>query len=315
MAFDKSGRLWLAWYVLPGNDPGKGIYMVQLNPVTGAAILPVRHAPRSQSITNESLALAMACNAICHVVYHETAADNVLNTGRIVSWAPGQLAPVRVAGSTSSSLGAYIGAAATSAGKIWVAWHDNTGNGTYVAKRGDGNGAGGTARVLGQPPHGLSFSGYAITAAAVGTDQLLVATNFYRGGTDDVWATVARNFDVSGIPNPVVITDPSGAAVVPTKITRTRGRCLPLKLQAYKPATLLAWIYVGKRGKVRLNPRKLIKHYRGPGIQKGCIRLPRKPKGWYKARTFRLVVGFQAGFHPPRGAYTSTHSKRIKIRL
>jgi hypothetical protein len=314
LAFDRSGRLWLAWYVLPGTDAGKGIYLLQLDPTTAAAMPPVIHVPRSQSITNESLSIAMACNAICHVIYHETAADNVLDTGRIVSWAPNQGAPVPVAGVRGVTFGSYLSASATPAGNIWVAWH--TPQDVYYAKRGNSLGAGGSARLLGQPPHTDLSGAFDLTTAPIGNEQLLVATNFSRtSGQFDVWATVARNFDLSGIPNPTVITDPTGAAIVPTKVTKVRGRCLPLKLQAYKPATLLAWIYVGRRGKVRLNPRKLIKHYRGPGIQKGCIRLPREPKGWYKARKFRLVVGFQAGFHPPRGAYTSTHSKLIKIKL
>jgi hypothetical protein len=306
LAYDRSGRLWLAWYVLPSADSGKGIWLEQLDPATGNALAGPYHAPASQTISNDGLAIAMACNATCHVVYFETRPDFILETGRIVSWAPGQAKPVVVASPAAGSIGGSLSAAVTAKGRLWVAWYSTTAKGTYVAKLGDGNGAGGTSRVFGQPAATFADA-HAIDSVAIGEDRLLVATDFLNSSAGHVWANVVRDFDTSGIPNPVVVQDPSGSAIVPKKV-RPHGACLPLKLQAYKPATLTAWLYLGRRGKVRVG-KKLTVKYAAPGVRTVCLRIPKQAKGWYKARRFRLVVGFQA----VGKTHVSTHIGPIRI--
>lgn len=159
LAYDSSGRLWLAWYGSPVTGPG-GIYLLQLDPATGATV-PLgtpQLAPDSASASNDG-PVKLACNSICHVVDSPGK-----STTQIVSWAPGQSAPVTLVNlTTPHAFLSPLAAAAAPDGQVWVVYEQATGTQTTTssalsavadveidARLGDDNGAGGTPTVV--PP-------------------------------------------------------------------------------------------------------------------------------------------------------------------
>ena len=86
MALDSAGHLWIAWY---SNATGAtGMYLQQLDPVTGAPIGAPALAPNSESSNNNSFGANLACAATCRLVYGNSPAAGPANT--IVSWWPGR---------------------------------------------------------------------------------------------------------------------------------------------------------------------------------------------------------------------------------
>ena len=156
LATDSTGRLWLAWDGDSGDGSSSGIYLLQLDPETGASLPTAtpQLAPDSTSASDDGT-LALACNTICHVVYAPGG-----STTQLVSWAPGQATPVTVVDDTAAH--AYViglTAAAASDGQLWVVYegaiasHTTAQTASAVAdvqinsKLEDDNGAGGTATV------------------------------------------------------------------------------------------------------------------------------------------------------------------------
>ena len=93
LAYDRSGRLWIAWYMTPTGSSQTGLYMMQLDPATGAAAGPPLHVPSSDQINQlEEGRPAIACEQICRVVYVQMHGFN----SNLLSWAPGDAAPVLV---------------------------------------------------------------------------------------------------------------------------------------------------------------------------------------------------------------------------
>jgi hypothetical protein len=138
MALDATGHLWIAWY---SNATGAtGVYVQQLDPVTGAPVAPPVQAPVSESSSNNSFGTALACAATCRLVYGNSPAAGPANA--LVSWWPGQAAPTVIANlaGTSQSAGRVVTAAYRGDGRLWVAWWDGT---KYRATLGDAGGAGG----------------------------------------------------------------------------------------------------------------------------------------------------------------------------
>jgi len=119
LATDSTGRLWLAWDGDSGDGSSSGIYLLQLDPETGASLPTAtpQLAPDSTSASDDGT-LALACNTICHVVYAPGG-----STTQLVSWAPGQATPVTVVDDTAAH--AYViglTAAAASDGQLWVVY-------------------------------------------------------------------------------------------------------------------------------------------------------------------------------------------------
>jgi hypothetical protein len=182
---DQRGRVWLAF----SSNSEAGIYMLQLNPQTGAAIGGPQLAPRSAGPQAGQLTNEMACAQICRVVY----VDEDANPAQVLTWAPGEKAAAvafsgRAGGSDQSA--ALPIAAYTADGRLWVGWVNEDG-GMLYAKLGDSTGAGGTPELLRSVPGGGENIPLQTAATAAG-GRLVIATAWERTSTesDTVWATV-----------------------------------------------------------------------------------------------------------------------------
>jgi von Willebrand factor type D domain len=188
LAHDSSGRLWLAWYANTLTQSSSFIFLIQLDPATGAPLpgATAEKVPESDDSFNAAQ-IVLGCNATCHVVYTPATSGNPL--GSLVSWAPGQAPPITVAKAGSGG-GVYLPeAAATPGGRLWIAYADTLRVGDYetVAKLGDDNGAGGTQTTISAPPHaGTPAFGTALVVPA----GLVVAENWYTKKSAAIWATV-----------------------------------------------------------------------------------------------------------------------------
>ena len=200
LATDSSGRLWLAWDGSSGADSSsRGIYLLQLDPATGASLPTAtpQLAPESSN-TPADEAMALACNSICHVVYAPGG-----STTQLVSWAPGQAAPITVVQDTAAHTDVIgLAAAAAANGQLWAVYETASGSTTGTqatpaianvqinAKLGDDNGAGGTATVLPAAVAGAAaYNGRALATA----DGLVIAADWLTTTTPPtggVWATV-----------------------------------------------------------------------------------------------------------------------------
>jgi hypothetical protein len=188
LAYDTSGRLWLAWYGLPVSTAGTGVYLEQLNPASGAPVpgATPQLAPDSTNTAN-SQTMRLACNSICHVIYQPGSSKTEL-----VSWAPGQAAPVTVVAiDTPHAFMSIIGAAAAPDGHLWVVYmYADSSTEHIIARLGDDNGAGGTATMLSPPTSG----GFAYNGATLDTSQgLVLAVNFapsIKDTTSALWGAV-----------------------------------------------------------------------------------------------------------------------------
>ena len=65
---DTSGRLWIGWYVISLTPGVSGDYMMQLDPMTGAALEPPAEAPDSGGPNGDGV-VALACAAQCRLIY------------------------------------------------------------------------------------------------------------------------------------------------------------------------------------------------------------------------------------------------------
>jgi len=113
------------------------LFLIQLDPATGAPLpgATAEKVPESDDSFNAAQ-IVLGCNATCHVVYTPATSRNPL--GSLVSWAPGQAAPITVAKAGSGG-GVYLPeAAATPGGRLWIAYADTLRVGAYetVAKLG-----------------------------------------------------------------------------------------------------------------------------------------------------------------------------------
>ena len=150
IAYDRSGRLWLAWYVL-GDSSTTGLYMLQLDPATGAAAggATTQHAPGSRAGSTGG-GPVLACGQTCRLVYRAETPDGGIGRS-LVSWAPGEAAPTTITADPASPL--LLGAAAAPDGRLWTAWFDDE-TGLVSAKLGDDAGAGGETVLVRAPGQG-----------------------------------------------------------------------------------------------------------------------------------------------------------------
>lgn len=183
LEYDSTGRLWLAWYVLANNDAQNGIYVMQLDPATGAAAGPATQVPDSGSIDNEGPSLALACSQACRVIYE----SRVGSIDNIVSWAPGEVGPTTVFDGRGQSVRNEVVARASD-GRVWVTWTD-VGAERMYAKLGDARGAGGTVVQLPVPP---GFTTAEHSSAATAGESLVLESNWLAGAATAVWATVVN---------------------------------------------------------------------------------------------------------------------------
>jgi hypothetical protein len=184
---DAGGRLWLAWSTLSQTPGAAGMYIMQLDPQTGAAAGPEMRAPNSDQGTQQGLRPAMACAQVCRLLY----ATNLSTPNLILSWAPGEAAPTTalsglIAG--KQQLISAVAAAYTADGRLWISWADDSGKHRY-AKLGDALGVGGNVIQL-QDVSGFDQPGETV-ATTVGS-LLVLATHWASGVSSmaGVWATV-----------------------------------------------------------------------------------------------------------------------------
>ncbi|CAN0498694.1 unnamed protein product, partial [Phaeothamnion confervicola] len=170
---DGLGALWTAWY---SNSTGAtGLYVAQLDPVTGVPLAPAQLVPGSTTQIND-LRPGLACRpaaAGCRVVF----STGPITEPRLASWAPGEAVatPIVAGGARIGAPNARYAAAFRADGRLWVAWHEEgsaRATGYYVALT-DTSGRRGTATAVGAPP-GSSIIDYDIQALPVGSDVLLV---------------------------------------------------------------------------------------------------------------------------------------------
>jgi hypothetical protein len=172
---DASGRAWLAWYVFSESGAAGGLYMMQLNPQTGASAAPAVHVPDTNGEEPAyGLRIGLACAQICRIIYDPESDSSAIDT-----WAPGD-------GQPQKAFSGLIGdqrqgpenpqAVYTSDGRLWVEWTDTESNRMY-AELGDSRGAGGTPielqKVRGYPTPGdgaLATTGDRLAVAGTWTD-------------------------------------------------------------------------------------------------------------------------------------------------
>jgi len=182
LAHDRSGRLWMAWYELANNPDQSGLYLVQLDP-TGDGVAPgasPQLAPDSQTSDNLTAQPALACSAVCRLVYEDTHTPTQLD-----SWSPGQARPTEIARDSrrfSDPTAAY-----TADGRLWVTWGEPHSD-ALLAKLGDATGAGGSP-ILAQTPPGYATA--LNTASTVDRTQLVLVTNWQTGGNAPTTAVFA----------------------------------------------------------------------------------------------------------------------------
>ena len=78
---DGQGRYWLSWSNSYGGT--EGVYVLQIDPASGAPIGDAQKAPQSEYYINGRGQAALACRKTCRIVYHDPSGSKLL------SWAPG----------------------------------------------------------------------------------------------------------------------------------------------------------------------------------------------------------------------------------
>jgi hypothetical protein len=328
MALDSAGHLWIAWY---SNATGAtGIYVQQLDPLTGAPAGAPTLAPSSESSNNNSFVVNLVCAASCRVLYGNSPAAGPSNT--IVSWWPGQGAPTTIANlaATGQSAGRVLASAYRADGRLWVAWFDGK---TYRATLGDANGAGGEIQDAGVPK-GTEGGAYGLDGIAVG-DNFLLAANYAWNATSSLpfaifVNTVAPPAPVTKAPGPRDVSLQPG----PGKTFRIQVQyTLPKACTTGAPCTLKAELRTrdGRRlyavtplpgdGKVVLGTRPRVVVPKG---KKGKIRFyvavsksqllkaPFSTEGGSRVAETRLRV-----WYTPKGAKQalSVRDGRIKVSI
>ncbi len=275
---DGTGRVWLAWY---SNATGNiGIFLLQLDPATGAPIGSPQKAPQSESPANNGFHLALACNAsACRIVYGaQTAATAPL---RLASWSPGEAAPTNVGGAKSLSLGLPLTAAYRADGRLWVAWYDpGTTRGSYAAKLGNAKGAGGTVQDLGRPAGAAFLDDRNLDSVVVGTDLVLVGTVVTPATRASLWTTYVQD-PATIIENPRTIRNGPATITAPRRISigkLRKSKCVNVKVSVTEAARVLVQIYSGPKSR-RLFGEKIVA-FPGAGTRYVCVKVP------FRAKTF-----------------------------
>ena len=184
LGHDAAGRYWLTWS--NGATDHVGVYLLQIDPVTGQPIGNAALAPSSSTPFNGEGRIALACGSTCRVLFHE--ADAQGNTvPKLGVWGVGDAAVTTVSGPVQPN--AFITAAQAPSGGMWIAWHED-GTPAYHVELASAAGAGGTDKTIGQPTsNGLPVQNAAM--ADPGGDLVFVTNWLDTGpGTDAMWARV-----------------------------------------------------------------------------------------------------------------------------
>jgi hypothetical protein len=181
LAYDHSGRLWLAWYAAANDQAHSGLYLLQLDPATGEPLAGVTPFLAPLSYSSNTPRLGLACAATCRLVY----IDSSSHGHRVLSWEPGDHAPTTVATSPTGDFQTPT-AGYRSDRRLWVAWADRSTT-RIDAKLGDTNGAGGTQLSI-RPPAG-AIQPTDLESIVTG-GQLALTSSWLTSGGSSQWATI-----------------------------------------------------------------------------------------------------------------------------
>jgi hypothetical protein len=181
LAYDATGRLWLAWGQL-ADDADSGIYMLQLDPATGGPLsgATALRAPSSASANTDEGPVGMACTASCAVLYRQGTSASA-SPPTLVAWAPGLAQPVVVVPRGDDPR--VLAAAVHPDGQVWTVWKE-LGNTLIHVKLGSG-----AARRI-PAPGSASTALSAVAAVDVGGALVLVARTVETDNTHGIWAAV-----------------------------------------------------------------------------------------------------------------------------
>ncbi len=300
---DAAGGVWVAWYSNATNNVG--VYVQALDSNTGAPVGTPAKAPQSETVSNGTQRIAIVPNPTgpgVRLVYGaETGAGAKL---RLVSWAPGEAAPVTIAQPNPTGLNLYVTAARRADGRLWAAWYDGgTSSATagYVAKLGDARGAGGTAVDLGQPPRTVNSG--PITSAALGNDLLVTPTVDTGQSRPAVWADVTPPVV---IPNPRTIRSGPATVVAPKRASigaLKKGKCVNVVVTVTKPSRVLVTIFSGTKS-IRIFGQARVSFRTAPAARIVCVRVP------FRAHTFDVRTPGKIAIATKRGDKPATVTTR-----
>jgi hypothetical protein len=182
LGLDRRGHLWLAWF--SNATAHAGIYLVQLDPASGAPLGRPVKAPESNDGWNANHRVVLVCAASCRLVYwllHLPAQGAPVPS--IASWWPGEAQPTPIARLIPTAVTIpSLTAAYRSDGRLWVAWYDARGYPSqppgvgYYASLGNGRGAGGKPFFIGQPPPvAPGADSHALESIAIGKNLVLAS--------------------------------------------------------------------------------------------------------------------------------------------
>lgn len=296
---DGSGRVWLAWY---SNVSGNvGIYMVQLDPATAAAIGTPVKAPESQSPANNGFHLALACNAapggVCRIVYGAQASPTA--NLRLASWSPGEAAATTI-GTPSLSLGLPLAAAYRADGRLWVAWFDS-GTGSqkhgYAAKLGSATGGGGTVQRIATPAGFVDARD--LEAVAYGNDLVLAGTMQTTAPRGSVWTTLVQD-PSQLIESPRTIKNGPATVVAPKRVSiknLKKTKCVRVNVSTVAPARIKVAIFSGTKS-IRLFGQAVVVFPTAPASKLLCIRVPLRAHTFDVRTPARIAVAVRKGASP-----------------
>ena len=294
---DAMGRYWLALY---SNAPGAtGLWLGQLDPATGAPLGPLAKAPGSELAANNRVdQTTLACATACRLVYQGTAASGETD-GRLLSWTVGEAAPIVI--TTGLTHTEYWTAAYRTDGRLWVAWDGPIAEGgnAFFAKLGDANGAGGGVLSAGRPPADATGGASSLSGIAVGQNVVLAAMWAIAGKSGQFVNLVAEPPPIAdGVPDPKIVSSPGGRIVAPGRVgaDEVAKGCAPVRAVADKPARIWARIWTGRvRNTGAPLSAKVLMKFTKPGAKKACLKIPKRAKGFYVGKPFRIVFEVRTG--------------------
>jgi hypothetical protein len=306
LARDGAGNVWLAWY---SNATGQvGIFLIPIDPATGAPSGPPVKVPQSESPANNGMHLALACSPLpaggCRIVY--AAQSSATAPLRVASWSPGEAGPATVAKPTLG-LTQPLTAAYRADGRLWVAWYDRgvTSSGAgFFATLGNARGTGGEVAALRQPP-GL-VSPLDLESVALGDNLVLVNTAATAAPRGSLWTLTTPPPDQI-VPNPRTIRNGPARVVAPKGVSLRdleRTKCVRVRVTVTQPARVLVAIYSGRKS-IRLFGQKIVR-FSAPGSVVTCVRVPFRAKTFNVRTPVRIAVAVRKGAKPRRGEPPAT---------
>ncbi|MEA2479938.1 MAG: hypothetical protein QOJ07_1860 [Thermoleophilaceae bacterium] len=282
LAVGPDGKVWLNWY--SNSSANTGLFMVPLDPATGAAAGPTLKVPGSETVANNFQRLPMACRVTCRIFY--ATQPDPAGPVKLSSWAPGDQAPTTIPGADNLTLNAVIGAAIyPAANDTWVAWYDRGKNGSpggYRAVTGDDRGVSDKVFDLGVPSGAVAFG--QLQAVAFGDNLMLIGVAGSGGASGGaVWIEMATSTGDPTIPmtdgfaKPRIARAGSAIAVVSGVQSgrKLRQRGLLAELQSSEPGKVGLKVCVNRVGHPPSPCRQASTAFRRAGVKAVHVSLGR----------------------------------------